>query len=92
MNKVKSFLSSKSTKVGAIATMAMLSVPALVAHADTVADSAAATSALSTGFADTKTIFLAVIGGAVGAAIGLFAIKYAINQGVKFFDKLSNKG
>lgn len=88
--KVKSFVTSRSAKVGALATGLMLSIPFVAAHADTAADASAATTALTSGFDDTKTIFLSIIGVAVGAAVAIFAIKFGITQGMKFYQKLTS--
>lgn len=90
LSKVKGFMSSNVTKVGAITT-GLICASGVLAHADTVADSSAVTTSLTSGFADTKTIFLVVIGVAVTAGIGFFAIKFAITQGINFFAKIAKK-
>lgn len=86
--KIKSKVNSIAIS-GSVLTMTALS--AIPAHAEGE-DVTAITTAISSGISDTKTQFLAILAVAVGGAMAFFAIKYAVNQGIGFFSKISKKG
>lgn len=70
---------------------ALMSVSAFAAET-TGSDVSAITDSLSTGISDTKSTFLTILGVVVAGAMGFFAIKYAVSQGIGFFSKISKKG
>lgn len=90
--KIKGFLNSAKGKALAIGTtvggtMCAMSQTVFAAGEE----EAALTSAVTTGVGEAKTQFLVIAAITVAAAMGLFAIKYAINQGIGIFAKLSKK-
>ncbi|MBC2482886.1 MULTISPECIES: hypothetical protein [Clostridium] len=84
-------LKSKANKIAlttSIVTMSALNMVA--AHADD--DMTAITGAVTTGISNTKTEFMALLAVVVGGAMAFFAVKYAVNNGIGFFAKISKKG
>lgn len=71
---------------------AIMTVTAFASETGQSSDVSAITDSLSTGISDTKTTFLAILGVVVAGAMGFFAIKYAVSQGIGFFSKISKKG
>lgn len=79
-------------KVGSTLTLsavgvAFTAVPALASPAGS-----SAVDAIKSGIDETKTQFMAVLAVVVTGAMGFFAVKYAINNGIGFFSKISKKG
>lgn len=92
--KIKNLSSNAKKKVLGFTTLAVFPLLTSVTAfaAEETSDVAVIKGALTTGLNDTKTTFMSILAVVVVAAMGFFAIKYAINQGIGFFSKVSKKG
>lgn len=95
MKKLLKSLNNKKTKIAMLCISASsISVPVFAAEGttSTATDMTPITDAIKAGIGDTKTEFLAILGVVVVGGMAFFGIKYAINNGIGFFAKLSKKG
>lgn len=86
-------LKSKANQIALTTSVVAMSMVNMVsAHAAEGDDISAITGAVQTGISDTKTEFLGLLAVVVTGAMAFFAVKYAVNNGIGFFAKISKKG
>lgn len=85
-------LKSKANQIALTTSVVAMSMVNMVsAHAEGD-DISAITGAVQTGISDTKAEFLGLLAVVVTGAMAFFAVKYAVNNGIGFFAKISKKG
>lgn len=90
MSLKEKIMSKKNYLMGActgVVASALTTVTAFAADEDITSIQ----TSLSTGFTDCKTQFVTILGTVVVAAMAIFALKFAVSQGVAFFSKMAHK-
>lgn len=90
--KIKNLITKGKAKIIALGAVISTAFMSVTAHAAEGSASDAVVGAVTSGVGEVKTIFIALFSIVIGAAMGIFAMKFAAKQGIGFFSSVSKKG